>query len=143
MPFCKFFFITAYLIIIDNWIITLLLKITFNLIKKNVRDYANCDSSKKYLLYFIFSSRFLHLSLNRCDVKLKQFWVIDLLLLHWVLVSCIFLSISLLFSLFFPGYWLKSTKKNGERYSFAISIEWIWRVFPLTFHQMSGAENLL
>ena len=29
---------------------------------------------------------------------------------------------------------IESTKKNSESYSFAIAIEWVWRVFHKTFH---------
>ena len=125
------FFITVYLIIIDNWILTLLVKITPNLIKKNVQYQINCDSSKKKIPFSvpyvtIFLNNFLHLLLNRCELSWKHFWLTALFLLHWVLVSCISPNISFLLLLFFPGY-----------------IKWAWRVFHKTFYQMSIIENPL
>ena len=86
----------------------------------------NLELAKKYLLYFIFSSRFLYLSLNRCDAKLKQFWVIDVLLLHWVLVSCIFLSIS--FSCCFRYFSLVI--------DLSLLKKW-WKVLFRDFHQVN------
>ena len=87
-------------------------------------------------IFTFFLSFPIDFSLNRCDVKLKQFWVIDLLLLHWVLVWCIFPRISFLFSLFFPGYWLKSTKKmvKGTLSRFLSS------EFEESFHNLSSDE---
>ena len=98
------FFITVYLIIIDNWILTLLVKITPNLIKKNVQYQINCDSSKK---------RFLSLFLT-----LQSF--------------------SITFSI---CYWIH--QKDSESSSFAIAIEWVWRVFHKIFHHRtySGPWN--
>ena len=64
----KLFFITVHLIIFDNWIIKLLLKITCNLIKKNVHDYVNCDSFKNNYLILSYPINFSEIS---CDVKLK------------------------------------------------------------------------
>ena len=54
------------------------MKISCNLTKKDVQYLVNCDSSKKSVSYFpfsvpyvtIFINNFLHLLLNRCDVKL-------------------------------------------------------------------------
>ena len=107
-----FFFITIYLIIIDNWILTLFVKISYNLTKKDVQYLVNCDSSKKSVSYFpfsvpyvtIFINNFLHLLLNRCDVKLPP-----------VLIDCsVFTSLGSFFMhlpehffvvVIFPGYW--------------------------------------
>ena len=95
MPLCKFFFITVYLIIIDNWILTLLVKITPNLIKKNVQYQINCDSSKKKFLSLFLTLRSFSITFSIC-------------------------------------YWIH--QKNSESYSFAIAIEWVWRVFHKIFH---------
>ena len=110
--FARFFFITIYLIIIDNWILTLFVKISCNLTKKDVQYLVNCDSSKKSVSYFpfsvpyvtIFINNFLHLLLNRCDVKLQP-----------VLIDCsVFTSLGSFFMhlpehffavFIFPGYW--------------------------------------
>ena len=124
------FFITFHLIIIDNCIRTLLVKIICNLIKKNGQYQINCDSSKKFPFSVpyvtIFLNNFLHLLLNRCEFSWKHFGLTALFLLHWVLVSCSSPNISFLLLLFFPGY-----------------IKWVWRVFHKTFYQMSIIENPL
>ena len=69
-----FFFITFHLIIIDNCIRTLLVKIICNLIKKNGQYQINCDSSEKKFPFSvpyvtIFLNNFLHLLLNRCELS--------------------------------------------------------------------------
>ena len=98
------FFITVYLIIIDNWILTLLVKITPNLIKKNVQYQINCDSSKKKFLSLFLTLRSFSITFSIC-------------------------------------YWIH--QKNSESYSFAIAIEWVWRVFHKIFHHRtySGPWN--
>ena len=65
--FLQVFLITIYLIIIENWIVTLLVKITCNFIKKmyNMKLIVTVPYVK------IFFNNFLHFS-NSCDVKLKS-----------------------------------------------------------------------
>ena len=102
----------------------------------------NCDSCKKKIPFFlpyvtVFLNNFLHLLLNRCDVKLKPF-LIDCSAFYFTrfwfhIFSRTFLFCCCYFSLVI---YIKSTKKNCKSYSFAIAIKWIWRVFHKTFHQM-------
>ena len=97
--FLQVFLINIYLIIIiENWIVTLLVKITCNFIKKmyNMKLIVAVPYVK------IFFNNFLHFS-NSCDVKLKSVLLIALFLFHWVLVSCICPNISFLSLLFLHG----------------------------------------
>ena len=73
----------------------LLVKITCNLIKKNVQYQINCDSSKKKFLSLFLTLRYFSMTFSIC-------------------------------------YWIH--QKNSESYSFAIAIEWVWRVFHKIFH---------
>ena len=74
------------------------MKISCNLTKKDVQYLVRWDSSKKNVPYFpfsvpyvtIFINNFLHLLLNRCDVKLKP-----------VLIDCsVFTSLGSFFNAF-------------------------------------------
>ena len=102
----------------------------------------NCDNCKKKVSLFVpyvtvFLNNFLHLLLNRCDVKLKPI-LIDCSVFYFT--GFRFHAFSRTFPFcccyFFLVIYIKSTKKNGKSYSFAIAIKWIWRVFHKTFHQM-------
>ena len=67
----------------------------------------------------------------------------DLFLLHWVLVSCIFPNISLLL-LFSSRYWYQVHRKKLWKLLFRYCYQAnLLEVFHKTFYQMSGNENLL
>ena len=107
------------------------MKISCNLTKKDVQYLVSWDSPKKNVPYFpfsdpyvtIFINDFLHLLLNRCDVKLKP-----------ALIDCsVFTSLGSFFMhlsehffvvvVIFPWLLILSPLKNGESYSFAIAIK--------------------
>ena len=76
----------------------------------------------------IFFNNFLHLLLNRCDVKLNPVFIYGSVftsLQHFLVVVIIF-----------PWLLTPTPVKNGESYSFGIAITWIWRVF----HNLSSDE---
>ena len=56
--------LTVYLIIIDNWILTLFMKISCNLTKKDVQYLVSWDSSKKNVPYFPFSDPYVTIFIN-------------------------------------------------------------------------------
>ena len=86
------------------------------------------ESVEKCCNFWKFLHNFLHLLLNRCDLKLNPVMIYGSVftsLQHFLVVVIIF-----------PWLLTPTPVKNGESYSFAIAITWIWRVF----HNLSSDE---